>query len=466
LLDNFDDRYLGAKTSDPALDNDGNALVLGALYFNTTDGVMKVYTASGWIAASSASVATLATFEFVATSGQTVFTGNDANGVSLSYVAPALIVTLNGVRLRPGDDYTATNGTSITLVSAAALNDELVVDAFGSFLVANTYTIAQVDALLANEVSQTSSTGAANLPSGTTGERPGSPVNGQARYNSTLNQFEVYQNGAWTQYAEAYSINYLVVAGGGGGGCGTGGYQEGAGGGGAGGLLTGSSVLTKGTTFSVTVGAGGAGQTGLGAGANGANSVFSSITAIGGGGGGTNGSGAPGSSGGSGGGAGPQSTNFGSGTAGQGNNGGQGFVGGNAQGGGGGGAGAAGGNGSSSATPSTGVGGVGIASSISGSSVFYAGGGGGGGHQSGGVGGNGGGGNGAYNNPGVNGTAGTANRGGGGGGGSTDSHDGQSGGSGVVILSYPGSQRGSGGTVTSSGGNTIHTFTSSGTFTA
>lgn len=116
---------------------------------------MKVYTASGWIAASSASVATLATFEFVATSGQTVFSGNDANGNSLSYVAPAIIVTLNGVRLRPGDDYTATNGTSITLISAAALNDELVVDAFGSFLVANTYTIAQTDTLLAAKISNT-----------------------------------------------------------------------------------------------------------------------------------------------------------------------------------------------------------------------------------------------------------------------------------------------------------------------
>ena len=165
-MDNFDDRYLGAKASDPALDNDGNALLLGALYFNTTDGVMKVYTASGWIAASSASVATLATFEFVATSGQTVFSGNDANGSSLSYVAPAIIVTLNGVRLRPGDDYTATNGTSITLVSAAALNDELVVDAFGSFLVANTYTIAQADALLANKLATSAgAVGATNLAS-------------------------------------------------------------------------------------------------------------------------------------------------------------------------------------------------------------------------------------------------------------------------------------------------------------
>jgi|DEB0MinimDraft_6_1074348.scaffolds.fasta_scaffold24186_2 hypothetical protein len=46
--DSFDDRYLGTKTSDPALDNDGDALVAGALYFNTTDDVMKVYDGSGW----------------------------------------------------------------------------------------------------------------------------------------------------------------------------------------------------------------------------------------------------------------------------------------------------------------------------------------------------------------------------------------------------------------------------------
>jgi hypothetical protein len=42
----------------------------------------------------------------------------------------------------------------------------------------------------------------------------------------------------------------------------------------------------------------------------------------------------------------------------------------------------------------------------------------------------------------------------------------QSGGSGIVIIRYAGVQRGTGGTVTSSGGYTIHTFTSSGTFTA
>jgi len=42
-LDNFDDRYLGAKTSDPTVDNDGDPLIDGALYYNTTDNVTKVY---------------------------------------------------------------------------------------------------------------------------------------------------------------------------------------------------------------------------------------------------------------------------------------------------------------------------------------------------------------------------------------------------------------------------------------
>ena len=50
-LDSFDDRYLGQKTADPTVDNDGDALVSGALYFNTTDDIMKVYDGSLWVAA-------------------------------------------------------------------------------------------------------------------------------------------------------------------------------------------------------------------------------------------------------------------------------------------------------------------------------------------------------------------------------------------------------------------------------
>jgi len=46
--DNFDDTYLGAKASDPTVDNDGDALNAGDLYFNTTDNVMKYYDGSSW----------------------------------------------------------------------------------------------------------------------------------------------------------------------------------------------------------------------------------------------------------------------------------------------------------------------------------------------------------------------------------------------------------------------------------
>jgi hypothetical protein len=66
------------------------------------------------------------------------------------------------------------------------------------------------------------------------------------------------------------------------------------------------------------------------------------------------------------------------------------------------------------------------------------------------------------------GTAGAANTGGGGGGdGGSGAPGGGAGGSGVVILAYPtaGSVSATGGTITTSGGNTIHTFNSSGTFT-
>jgi hypothetical protein len=47
--DNFDDTYLGAKSSDPSVDNDGDALNAGDLYFNTTSNVLKVYNGSAWV---------------------------------------------------------------------------------------------------------------------------------------------------------------------------------------------------------------------------------------------------------------------------------------------------------------------------------------------------------------------------------------------------------------------------------
>jgi len=103
--DNFDDRYLGAKSSNPALDNDGNALLAGALYYNTTVPEMRLYTGSAWVAA---------------------------------------------------------------YVSGAGF------------------------------VAQSSSTGSAYMPAGTTGQRDGSPSAGYLRFNSTLAKFEGYNGTAWS----------------------------------------------------------------------------------------------------------------------------------------------------------------------------------------------------------------------------------------------------------------------------
>ena len=49
--DNFDDRYLGAKATNPVVDNDGNALVAGMLYYNTVVPEMRLYTGAAWVAA-------------------------------------------------------------------------------------------------------------------------------------------------------------------------------------------------------------------------------------------------------------------------------------------------------------------------------------------------------------------------------------------------------------------------------
>jgi len=47
-VDSFDDTYLGAKSSDPSVDNDGDALTTGDLYFNTTSNILRVYNGSSW----------------------------------------------------------------------------------------------------------------------------------------------------------------------------------------------------------------------------------------------------------------------------------------------------------------------------------------------------------------------------------------------------------------------------------
>jgi len=291
------------------------------------------------------------------------------------------------------------------------------------------------------------------------------------------------------QYAiPSGQMGYLTVAGGGSG------ANSGAGGG-AGGLRTtygttsggGASAETNLTlaagTYTITVGAGGVSRGGGssapaygGQGLSGSASTITgvaSVSTVGGGGGGSNSQdasppiSASGLDGGSGGGQGPSDASGetpGSGTANEGFGGGTSFLAGPYSSGGGGGAGSAGGN---RVGGLPGNGGDGLTISITGSNSGYAGGGGGSGGTSAtnfGLG-TSGGGNGAPSAG--TGISGTANTGGGGGGGG-DTRAAGSGGSGIVVLrlntsDYSGTTTGSP-TVTTSGSETILTYTGSGTY--
>tara|TARA_R100000329_G_scaffold147051_1_gene134253 strand:+ start:19771 stop:21291 length:1521 start_codon:yes stop_codon:yes gene_type:complete len=80
-------------------------------------------------------------FNYVATAGQTTFSGADAASQTLAYSVGNLFVTVNGTVLKTGTDYTATNGTSIVLTDAATVGDEISIFAFNTFSVGPSKTI-------------------------------------------------------------------------------------------------------------------------------------------------------------------------------------------------------------------------------------------------------------------------------------------------------------------------------------
>jgi hypothetical protein len=142
--DSFDDRYLGAKSSDPTLDNDGDALVTGALYFNSVSGTMLAWDGTAW--GSISSTAAIFRFKFIAVGGETSLSGADASAQTLSYLAGKEQVYLNGVLLVRGTDYTATTGSSITALAALATSDIVEIITFTALSVVTDIPQSIVDA--------------------------------------------------------------------------------------------------------------------------------------------------------------------------------------------------------------------------------------------------------------------------------------------------------------------------------
>ena len=100
------------------------------------------------------SISTTERTEFIATQGQDTF--------NTEYSPGYIDVYLNGVHLN-SDDYTAMNGTSITLAVPAAVDDELYVLSYGKFVVDDHYDKSQTNNIINNKINELIDTAPANL---------------------------------------------------------------------------------------------------------------------------------------------------------------------------------------------------------------------------------------------------------------------------------------------------------------
>jgi hypothetical protein len=114
---------------------------------------VKRYDGSAWqtvaglgAQGAAATSSSIATWVKTASGGETSLSGNDDNSQSLSYTVGQELVFINGTLLKRGSDYTATNGTSITGLTALAANDVATVWTVNAFSVTNAISNTLVDA--------------------------------------------------------------------------------------------------------------------------------------------------------------------------------------------------------------------------------------------------------------------------------------------------------------------------------
>lgn len=127
----IDARYYGAAAVDPVLRPDGSPRQASDLYFNTTGFKFRVFTGTAWTDALPTANLTLVNYREVSATAKTTFT------IAGGYQTGAVFVYLNGVLLDTSE-YTASNGTTVVLASACAINDELRCVSFSNFSVADT----------------------------------------------------------------------------------------------------------------------------------------------------------------------------------------------------------------------------------------------------------------------------------------------------------------------------------------
>tara|TARA_R100001594_G_scaffold22150_1_gene42851 strand:+ start:5680 stop:7296 length:1617 start_codon:yes stop_codon:yes gene_type:complete len=215
-FDDFDDRYLGAKSSEPSTDNDGDALVTGALFFDTTVGAMKVYSGSAWQTVT-VSAANQANINTVA--------GISANVTTVAGIA-SNVTTVAGI----SSDVTAVAGISSDIQAVENIKANVTTVAGIS---ANVTTVAGISSNVTSVASNASNinTVAGNNSNITTVATNISDVNnfaaqyrvgssdptssldeGDLFYNTTSNELKYYNGSAWVAIVSDTDVKVSVSA--------------------------------------------------------------------------------------------------------------------------------------------------------------------------------------------------------------------------------------------------------------
>ena len=201
-FDDFDDRYLGAKSSEPSTDNDGDALVTGALFFDTTVGAMKVYTGSAWqtVTVSAANQANINTVAGISSNVTTV-AGISSNvttvaGISSDVTAVAGISSDIQAVENIKANITTVAGISANVTTVAGISSNVTSVASNSSNI-NTVagSIANVNTTASNITGVNSFAERYRVGS----SDPSSSLDeGDLFYNTTSNELKYYNGSSWT----------------------------------------------------------------------------------------------------------------------------------------------------------------------------------------------------------------------------------------------------------------------------
>jgi hypothetical protein len=128
-LDNFDDIFLGAKSSDPSTDNDGDALTTGDIYFNTSSNTLRVFNGSSFQDASISTTATTAELNIMdGDTSASSTTVADADRVVFNDAGTMKQVAVTDLAAYFDDEITAMPN----LVTTGALNSGSITSGFGA----------------------------------------------------------------------------------------------------------------------------------------------------------------------------------------------------------------------------------------------------------------------------------------------------------------------------------------------